>query len=143
MMYDPGTTERIHRANQAETPITLIPKRCACNRAAPAKQLAQHQKCVACQLDDRVATLQLGDIEKLKHALGANSHYPKSKWGWRNYYCAGHGPASQALERLVTAGFASIGYVGDRQTYFHATAAGCKLAGLNPAAVRRAMGGQS
>ncbi|RFP32438.1 hypothetical protein [Duganella sp. BJB476] len=140
MHYTLNQVDRHHQVNiNASAPPVLIPKRCACGNRAFAKQLAQHGKCVACQLADRVATLHEGDIEKLKHALGATSHRPQSKWGFRNYYCAGRGGAAEeAMRRLVAAGFMCAGHEGENQAYFHATKAGCKLAGLNSAGVRRA-----
>jgi hypothetical protein len=145
MMYDLSRTERQYRAINAETTIgALIAKRCACGKAAPAKQLGQHGKCVACQLAARVATLQAGDIDKLKHTVGAVQHRPKRTWGLRNYYCAGRGGASEeSMRRMVAAGFISAGYESDEQAYFHATKAGCKLAGLDAAGVRRALEDES
>jgi hypothetical protein len=145
MHYTLNQVDRHHQVNINESaPPVLIPKRCACGKAATAKQLGQHGKCVACQLTDRVATLHPGDIDKLKHALGANSRYPQSKWGFRNYYCAARGGASEeAMRRMVAAGFMTAGYESETQAYFHATKAGCKLAGLNSAGVRRALEDQS
>lgn len=140
MMHDPSTTERMHRANQAEAPITLIPKRCTCGRAAPAKQLVQHERCVTCLLADRVATLEEGDLGILRWMLGAKQS-PRAHWGMRNHYLANRQDLA-ALQRLVCAGFARPGEQILRLRYFHATAAGCKLAGLNAAALRRAMGVQ-
>ena len=141
MIPDLSRTERMHLSIQADNkpPVSLAPKRCACGKPAFAKQLVQFGKCVACALADRVVTLEPGDVEKLKHALGADSRYAKSKWGWRNYYLAG-GLAHQAFDRLVAAGFASQGRRMGDETYFHATRAGAKLAGLNSAGIKRALG---
>lgn len=143
MMYDLSHTERHHRANNVETaPISLIAKRCACGKAAFARQLAQHGKCVACQLADRVAMLAPGDIDKLKHALGAVSNQPKRDWGFRNYYNACS--EDPAMLRLVAAGFMSRGRVIEADSaYFHATRIGCKVAGLSGAHIGRAMGEQA
>lgn len=56
MMHDLSRKERRHLANNRETTTdALIPKRCACRKAAKAKQLDQHGKCVACRLVHRVA----------------------------------------------------------------------------------------
>ncbi|WP_295991648.1 hypothetical protein [Rugamonas sp.] len=103
-----------------------------------------HGKCVACQLADRVATLELGDLDKLRHAVGAVQHRPKRTWGLRNYFCAGRGGAVElAMRRLVAAGFMSAGHESDKQSYFHATKDGCKMAGLDAPGVRRAMEDES
>lgn len=141
MIYDDSRNERWHRAIQAESaPPVLISKRCACGKAAPAKQLVQHQKCVACLLADRVATLHDGDLKKLQHALGVMEGRPKSKWGFRNYYCASRGgQAEAAMRRLVDGGFMHAGHESETQAYFHATKAGCKLSGLDAAGARRAL----
>ena len=141
MIHNPSYTERLHRAISEESaPVKLMSKRCACGKAAPAKQLAQYGVCVACQLDARIASLQPGDIEKLRHALGASTQRPKSGWGFRNYYCAALGGANDAaMRRMVVAGFMAAGHEGDKQAYFHATKDGCKLAGLNAAGIRRAL----
>ncbi len=141
MMYDLSHTERYHRAINAEkTTGALIPKRCTCGKAATVKQLDQHGKCVACQLSDRVATLLPIDIKKLRHTLGATLDRPQSKWGFRNYYCAARGGDAEAsMRRMVAAGFMRPGHESEKQIYFHATKAGCKLAGLNFAGVRRAL----
>jgi hypothetical protein len=144
MIPDLSRTDRQHLAIAREpAAISLVPKTCACGKRSPAKQLAQHGKCVACLFDARVATLQPGDAEKLAHTLGAVPERPKSKWGFRNYYCASNsGSSFNAMQRLVAAGFAEVGHIAGTQTYFHATKDGCKLVGLNAARTREALGGQ-
>ncbi|MGK5004549.1 hypothetical protein [Janthinobacterium sp. LB2P70] len=71
--------------------------------------------------------------------LGAVTQYPKSKWGWRNYFAAGSGQQHEAMQRLVVAGLATAGRAANEMTYFHATRLGCKAAGLDGAGVKRAM----
>lgn len=141
MIHDPSTTERIHRANLAETPVTLIPKRCTCGRAASAKQLAQHQRCAACLWDARVATLQDGDLGILRWMLGV-AQSPRQQWGCRNHYLANRQDLA-ALQRLEAAGFVRQGEQVLKLRYFHATSAGCKVAGLNAKRTEVAMGARS
>ncbi|MYN42710.1 hypothetical protein GTP55_25530 [Duganella sp. FT109W] len=131
MMYDLSREERRHLAiNRETTTGALIPKRCACGKAAKAKQLDQHGKCVACQLADRVATLHEGDLDILRHMLGATPHHAQVRWGFRNEYLVNRRDAA-ALERLVAAGFARAGRPLLQLQYFHATDVGCRLAGLS------------
>ena len=81
-----------------------------------------------------------GDFAKLQHMLGAVKQYPKSKWGWRNYYCATiSGAAREAMLRLVNAGLAAASHESETQANFHATRLGCKAAGLYGAGNKRAM----
>ena len=80
-----------------------------------------------------------GDFAKLQHMLGAVKQYPKSKWGWRNYYAAGGGQAREAMQRLVGDGLATAGRAIGDMTYFHATRLGCKAVGLDGAGIKRAM----
>lgn len=139
MMYDLSRTERHHQANLAETsPVSLIAKRCACGKAAFARPLIQHGKCVACQLADRIATLHDGDLDILRFMLGATPHHPQSKWGFRNQYLANRQDLA-ALDRLIAAGFATVGAPLLNLRYFHATIAGCGVAGLTGARIARAM----
>ena len=140
MMHDLSRTERQHLAiNRETTTGALIPKRCACGKAAKAKQLDQHGKCVACQLADRVATLQPEDLGILQHMLGATPHHPVARWGFRNEYLANRRDVD-ALQRLVTAGFARAGKPLLQLQYFHATDAGCRLAGLSAKRAAVALG---
>jgi len=142
-LHSDSSAIRKHLAIAQESAApTLIAKRCACGKAAFARQLAQHGRCVACQLADRVATLAPGDLDKLKHALGAVSNQPKRDWGFRNYYNACS--EDPAMLRLVAAGFMSRGRVIEADSaYFHATRIGCKVAGLSGARIGRAMGDQA
>lgn len=140
MIYDLSREERRHRAIANEKPAPVLKaQRCACGKAAPAKQLVQHQHCVACLFAARVATLQDDDLDILHHMLGAKSHHPQSRWGFRNQYLANRCDGA-ALDRLVTAGFVRAGAALLDLRYFHATQDGCKLAGLNYAAMTRSQG---
>ena len=139
MIPDLSKTDRHHLANQAAPDFSLIRKVCACGKASTAKQLAQHGKCAACALAAVRDAIMPGDFAKLQHMLGAVKQYPKSKWGWRNYYAAGGGQAHEAMQRLVSAGLAAAGRAANEMTYFHATRLGCKAAGLDGAGIKRAM----
>jgi hypothetical protein len=139
MMYDPAHIERQHLANQAVPAYSLIRKACACGKASTAKQLAQQGKCAACALVAVRDAIMPGDFAKLQHMLGAVRQYPKSKWGWRNYFAAGSGQQHEAMQRLVTAGLATAGRACGDMTYFYATRLGCKAAGLDGAGIKRAM----
>ena len=141
MFYDLSRVDRLHFSNlTASEPVSLIAKRCHCGKRTTAKQLAQHGKCAACALAAVRAAIIPGDFAKLQHMLGAVQQYPKSKWGWRNYFCASaSGAAREAMQRLVDAGLATIGYESETQAYFNATRLGCKAAGLDGAGIKRAM----
>lgn len=142
MMYDLSRTERLHRAINAETTTgALLKKRCACGKSAHAKQLVQYGVCIACQLAARVASLEPEDLVNLKFMLGAKQS-PRAQWGNRNVYLCNRRDRP-SMDRLVTAGFVRAGEQILQLRYFHATAAGCKLAGLNGSAIRRAMGDRS
>ncbi len=141
MIINPAQITRHHMANQASPDFSLIRKVCVCGKASTAKQLAQHGKCAACALAVVRAAIMPGDFVKLQHMLGAVKQYPKSKWGWRNYYAVGGGQAREAMQRLVAAGLATAGLAANEMTYFHATRLGCKAAGLDVAGIKRAMEG--
>lgn len=139
MMYDLSRVERQHLANQVAPIYSLIRKRCACGKASTAKQLDQYGKCAACALAAIRDAIMPGDFAKLQHMLGAVQQYPKSKWGWRNYFAAGSGQQHEAMQRLVAAGLATTGRAANEMTYFHATRLGCRAAGLDGAGIKRAM----
>lgn len=140
MHYDLNRVDRHHQVNLREAaPPSLIPKRCACSKRTTAKQLAQHGKCAACALAAVRDAIMPGDFAKLQHMLGAVQQYPKSKWGWRNYFAAGSGQQHEAMQRLVAAGLASAGRACGDMTYFYATRLGCKAAGLDGAGIKRAI----
>ena len=139
MIYDLARVERQHLANIKGPAFSLIRKVCACGKTSTAKQLAQHGKCAACALTAVRDAIMPGDLAKLQHMLGAVKQYPKSKWGWRNYYAAGGGQAREAMQRLVASGLATAGRATNEMTYFHATRLGCKAAGLDGAGIKRAM----
>lgn len=143
MMYDLARVERQHLANNKGPVFSLIRKRCACGKASTVKQLSQHGKCAACALESIRAAILPGDLIKLHHMLGAANPFPRSKWGWRNFYCVNCTEQDEAMQRLVAAGLAAIGYAGARmcEHYFHATRLGCKVVGLNAACIKNAMEG--
>lgn len=139
MIANPAQITRHHLANQAARDYSLIRKFCTCGKASTAKQLAQHGKCAACALVAIRAAIMPGDFANLQHMLGAVQQYPKSKWGWRNFFAAGSGQQHEAMQRLVAAGLATAGRACGDMTYFHATRLGCKAAGLDAAGIKRAM----
>ena len=143
MIANPAQVTRHHMANQTAPAFSLIRKVCTCGKTSTAKQLAQHGKCAACALAAVRAAIMPGDFAKLQHMLGAVKQYPKSKWGWRNYYAAGGGQQHEAMQRLVAAGLATAGRAANEMTYFHATRLGCRAAGLDGAGIKRAMEDQS
>jgi hypothetical protein len=139
MMYDLSRPERQHRAIANEKPGPVLQsKRCTCGKAAPAKVLLQHKKCHGCQVADRVATLQDGDLDILRHMVGATPHHPMVRWGFRNEYLVNRRDAA-ALERLVAAGFARASQQLLQLQYFHATDGGCRVAGLTAKRARVAL----
>lgn len=140
MMYDLARAERQHLALRNEKPGPVLEsKRCACGKKAFAKQLAQHGKCVACQFADRAAALLPEDMEILRHMLGATPHHAMARWGFRNEYLVSRRDLA-SMERLVAAGFARAGRPLLQLQYFHATAVGCKLAGLSVKRTEVALG---
>ena len=141
MIANPAQTARHHLANQATPAFSLIRKVCACGKVSTAKQLAQHGICAACALAAVRDAIMPGDFAKLQHMLGAVQQYPKSKWGWRNYFAAGSGQQHEAMQRLVDAGLAMTGRAANGMTYFHATRLGCRAAGLDGAGIKRAVEG--
>ena len=139
MVYDESRVERQHIAMQKESaPISLRPKECLCGRKITARQMVQHTKCATCVL---TAGITPDDLLKLQHMLGATEQHAKSRWGFRNHYCCGVQDRA-SMERLVAAGLARPGAALLQSRYFHATIDGCRAAGLNAAAIRRALGGQ-
>ncbi|NHQ93331.1 hypothetical protein [Janthinobacterium lividum] len=126
-------------ANQVTPDYSLARKACACGKCTTSKQLIQHGKCAACALAAVRDAIMPGDMAKLQHMLGAVQQYPKSKWGWRNYFAAGSGQQHEAMQRLMVAGLVTAGHAVNEMTYFHATRLGCKAAGLNGAGIKRAM----
>lgn len=136
MFYDLARAERQHHAiNNESAPPSLIPKRCPCGKPITARQLKQHGKCEHCRL---TAGLAKGDLNKLRHMLGATKHHPKTKWGFRNHYLC-NVQDREAMERLVAAGLARAGEQLLRTQYYHATKDGCRAAGLDRSGIVRAM----
>lgn len=139
MICNPSYTERLHRAIREESaPPTLVKQKCPCGKPAHAKQLVQYGVCIACQWDARVASLEPEDHDILRFMLGVKQS-PRSQWGNRNVYLCNRRDLP-SMTRLVTAGFVRAGEQVLQLRYYHATAAGCKLAGLNATALRRALG---
>ena len=89
------------------------------------------------------AQLITEDIENLRHMLGAvRGRYPRSRWGFRNYFCAGASYQYRSMQRLVDAGMVRQGgrvMSTPSHIYFHATQLGCTTAGLDQAGINRAM----
>lgn len=139
MIANPAQVTRHHMANQAAPAFSMIRKLCACGKVSTAKHLAQHGKCAACALAAVRDAIMPGDFAKLQHMLGAVKQYPKSKWGWRNYFAAGSGQQHEAMQRLVVAGLVTAGRAANEMTYFHATRLGCRAVGLDGAGIKRAM----
>ncbi|MYM34908.1 hypothetical protein GTP38_11215 [Duganella sp. FT94W] len=139
MIYDLSRADRQHRAIVNEKPAPVLQsKRCACGARAFAKQLAQHGKCAACQFTDRAAALLPEDLEILHHMLGATPHHAMARWGFRNEYLVNRRDLP-SIERLAAAGFVRAGQPLLQLQYFHATSAGCKLAGLSAKRVEVAL----
>ncbi|KAB8062095.1 hypothetical protein GCN74_03455 [Janthinobacterium sp. FT14W] len=139
MIPDLSKTTRQHLANQKAPVFSLIRQRCICGKVSTAKQLTQHGKCAACALTAVRDAIMPGDFAKLHHMLGAVSQYPKSKWGWHNYFAAGSGQQHEAMRRLVAAGLATTGRAANEMIYSHANRLGCKAAGLDAASIMCAM----
>lgn len=138
MSHGNSSVERQHRAIQSESaPISLRGKFCACGGKVTARQLTQHGKCNTCVL---TAEITPDDLAKLQHMLGAvPGWHLKSQWGFRNHYCCGV-QDRESMERLVAAGLARAGDLLLTSRNYHATALGCRAAGLGAAATRRALG---
>ncbi|WP_205822082.1 hypothetical protein [Burkholderia sp. Ac-20349] len=89
-----------------------------------------------------MAEVSDGDMRKLQHMLGAvPGHYPKAKWGWRNYYATSGGEATEAMKRMEALGLVRLGYTSEGgMAYYSATEAGCRAAGLTTAKqIKRAL----
>lgn len=139
MLYDLARVERQHLAiNRESAPVSLIPKRCPCGKAIKARQLSQHGKCEHCRL---TSGLLDGDLDKLRHMLGATDHHSAKKWGFRNHYLCGAQDRA-AMERLVGAGLAVRGDALLASQYYHATKDGCRAAGLDRSGIARALGAE-
>lgn len=83
------------------------------------------------------------DLENLRHMLGADAHRRKGVWGFRNHFAPSQSDMPSML-RLQEAGLVRPGGpYADRAvkalTFFHATEAGCKAAGLSVARTKAAL----
>jgi len=78
------------------------------------------------------------DLNILQHMLGIREAFPRDIWGFRNYYAPGPIDAL-SMERLQTAGLIRPGRPYNETTYFHATEAGCKRAGLTEKQTKTAL----
>lgn len=83
-------------------------------------------------------TLAPGDMQKLRHMLGATDQYKPRNYGFRNYYATSGGAAMEAMGRLVAAGLAEKGSASANMTYYHATTKGCEFIGFTKAQIKRA-----
>jgi len=73
--------------------------------------------------------------------LGAGSHVPQKKHGYRNHFAATIGGQEHGIMlSMEAAGLVSRGRTinGGGMEYFHATVDGCKAIGLGKAAIKRA-----
>lgn len=76
---------------------------------------------------------------KLRHMLGAEHHYRKNQWGFRNHYAAGtNSTAHHELNEMAALGLVKQGRTTENMVFFHATEAGCKAIGLTKAQIARA-----
>lgn len=78
----------------------------------------------------------VNDIDNLRHMVGAKPNIHKRDWGFRNYYNSSDtGPDVDSMKRLQAMGLVIPG----QRNYWHATEAGCKVAGLDAKQTRRAL----
>ncbi|MGE4529756.1 MAG: hypothetical protein AB7C98_00340 [Acidithiobacillus sp.] len=78
------------------------------------------------------------DLTNLRHMLGIGLHIQKRQWGYRNHFAPG-GTDIQSMERLEELGLVQKGRIYEDTHYYHATEAGCQVAGLKPYQIRKAM----
>jgi hypothetical protein len=83
--------------------------------------------------------LTAADLRKLWHMLGAGPDNPKRNWGYRNHYATSGGETMQALRRMEGLGLVVVGHRSGSMTFFHATEAGCREAGLDAKQIKRAL----
>ena len=105
------------------------------------KRIGQEYKANGARKASAGEILAAQEEKTLRHMLGAEpGRYPKSKWGFRNYYCVGannHGTLAQ-LRAMEVKGLLSQGRADETNIYFHATEAGCKALRFTKAQVDRA-----
>lgn len=78
------------------------------------------------------------DMDNLRHMLGASIDSPKKQWGYRNHFATQADDAS--MVRLLALGLVRRGRgIPGGLTYFHATEAGCAMAGFDKKQTARAM----
>ncbi len=77
------------------------------------------------------------DLDNLRHMLGIGAHIKKRRWGYRNHFAPG-GADIQSVKRLESAGLVRKGQPYHETHFYHATEAGCFLAGLKPSQIRKA-----
>ena len=85
-----------------------------------------------------IISIAPGDVQKLRHMLGASQQYKPRNYGFRNYYATSGGESMEAMERLVAAGLATKGSSSTNMTYYHATVKGCEFIGFTNAQIKRA-----
>ena len=92
------------------------------------------------QIDPLVQPLCVGLII---HMTGSGEHVRRASRGYRNHFCAAVGGDDFAKLALM-AGFGLVvagqKINGGSCQYFHATKAGCEMAGISKAATKRACG---
>ena len=86
--------------------------------------------------EDEKGKMLAEDIGNLRHMLGARTTDKVRDWGFRNYFnCGPDSSDYPSLERLLALGLVRRGH----RDYYHATALGCKIVGLNEKQTRRAL----
>jgi hypothetical protein len=84
--------------------------------------------------------LTAADLRKLWHMLGAGPDNLKRNWGYRNHYASGNGgDAYESMCRMERLGLVVAAQRDGSMTFFHATEAGCREAGLDAKQIKRAL----
>lgn len=77
-----------------------------------------------------VSTVDAQELAFLREVLGIRQLQPEVKWGLRNLHAAAPGQQDPCLNSLLEKGLMVAGGSGEVAVFFHATLAGCKVAGL-------------
>jgi hypothetical protein len=108
-------------------------------KAIPAvKQLYAPTPALPAPLADGVTEY---DLSCLRHMVGASEGVPKRDHGYRNHFAAGSKDQFESMERLLAAGFVVKGAESGDLVFYHATREGCVALGMNPKAIKNALGG--
>lgn len=84
--------------------------------------------------------LTASDLRRLWHMLGAGHDRPMRNWGYRNHYASGIvGEAYESMCRMERLGLVVAAKRDGSMTFFHATEAGCREAGLDAKQTKRAL----